>query len=123
MTAQELFNRAMELLGYTDSTGSAQLVNRMRSRKFTIINQVCSELYFAINPNGIYDRAYKDEDKINLPERILNEVAPYGVASYLASGEGDGENMQYFTSIYNQKRAILSHFENVIEGIPVGEDI
>lgn len=123
MTAKELFDTAMELMGYTDSTGSAQLANRMRSRAFTVINQVCSDLFFALNPSGIYDRIYKWEDKISLPDRICTEVAPYGVASFLASGEGDGENMQVFTALYNQKRALLSRFEKVIEGIPVGEDI
>lgn len=123
MTAKELFDISLELLGYTDSTGSAQLVNRMRSRAFAVMNQVCSDLYFAVNPSGIYDRLYKWEDKINLPDRIVTEVAPYGVASFLASGEGDGENMQVFSAIYNQKRALLSRFEKVIEGIPVGEDL
>ena len=122
MTAKKLLDKALSLLGYTDSNGNAQLVNRVRSRAIDIINQVYADLFYALNPEGDFESVHQWEDKILLPERILNEVAPYGVASFLASTENDAENMVVFSSLFNQKRALLTHTESVKNSIPTVGD-
>lgn len=123
MTAKQMFNKAIILLGYTDSTGNAQLTERMRSRAYAAINQVYADLHYALNPTKEFVPIKDWEDKIDLPERILIEVAPYGVASFLAMTEGDGEQSQIFASLFNSKRALLTSVSEIIDTIPtVGDE-
>ena len=118
MTAQDLLNKALVLLGYTDSVGSAQLTNRIRSRAVTAINQVYADLFYALNPKGEFKGIENLNDTLLLPERILNEVTPYGVAAFIAQTEGDGENNQLFTLLFNSKRALLTHTEKTVDAMP-----
>lgn len=106
MMGNEILKKAMELLGYTDSNGAAQLTQRIKSRALTVINQVYSDLHYALY-NTEFAPIEKLSDEIRLPTRILQEVMPYGVASFLAQSESDGDQQQFMVMMYNQKRKLL----------------
>lgn len=113
MTGRELFNKAMILLGYTDSDGSVQMSDRINSRALTCVNQVYADLFYASYSGRAFSPLTNLSGVVELPERILNEVAPYGVASFIAQSEGDGENNQIFIALFNKKRNLLTHFEKI----------
>ena len=118
MTGNEILKKAMELLGYTDSDGSAQLTQRIKSRALTAINQVYSDLHYALYSTQ-FAPIEKMSDKIELPPRIFTEVMPYGVASFLAQSESDGDQQQFMVMMYNQKRKLLCKITEIQDAMEV----
>lgn len=120
MTGNEMMKKALVLLGYTDSTGEISGEQRFRSRALTVINSVYADLFYIRNSGG-FIQLDKITDNIELPERVLNDVMPYGVAAFLAQSESDGDMQQTFISLYNSKRAALTKSEAVGDVIPCPE--
>lgn len=107
MTGMNLFDKAMELLGYTSADGISGKEDMLK-RAITLINQVYAELYYAF----VQVPGEKDEfeplanilDVVNLPKNVLTDIAPYGLAMYLAQSESDADNQSLYANIYNQKK-------------------
>lgn len=117
MTGTEVLERAMRLLGYTDSLGLPEMSGRIKSRAVAVINAVYSDLYYLLRDTGFNGiRALKEE--ILLPKRVLQDVMPYGVAAFLAQGESDGDQQQYFMLIYNNKRLGVAGRAQVRDVLP-----
>nr|DAX69602.1 MAG TPA: hypothetical protein [Caudoviricetes sp.] len=104
MTGQEMFEKALKLLSYTEPDGSSD--SSLVMRALSIINAVYADIFFIFENEG-FTPLYSLSDEIGLPERVLRDVMPYGVAMHLALGEGDGLNEQVFATLYNSKRASL----------------
>ena len=107
MTGMALFDRAMELLGYTSADGISGKEDMLK-RGLTLINQVYAELYYAfVQVPGAEDE-FKPLgnilDEIKLPHYVLTDIAPYGLAMYLAQSESDADNQSLYANIYNQKK-------------------
>lgn len=117
MTGSEMMKKALVLLGYTDSTGEISGEQRFRSRAITVLNGVYADLFYAINGTGFVPISHVT-DKIELPERVLNDVMPYGVAAFLAQSESDGDQQQTFIALYNAKRASLTKMTTTRDVIP-----
>lgn len=117
MTAAEMEKKAVLLLGYTDGSGNIAASTDMRRRMLTIINAVYADLFYALGKKD-FKPLLSPDGEIDLPERILNEVMPYGTAAFLAQAESDGERQQYYVTLYNQKRAVLSRTETARDVIP-----
>ncbi|MBQ7288766.1 MAG: hypothetical protein IJW78_03445 [Clostridia bacterium] len=115
MTGAQILDKALRLLGYTDSLGLAEMTGRIQSRAAAAVNAVYSDLYYLLQDTG-FQGIRMLTDEICLPERILNDVMPYGVAAFIAQGESDGDQQQYFMSIYNSKRLGIA-------GTSVTEDV
>lgn len=118
MTGQQMFDKAMTLLGYVGSHNEISGKNELLSRGLVFINQIYSDLHYA---------SYKTDfiplnninGEINLPIRVLHDVMPYGVAMYLAQAEGDGDNQQMFSALYNQKRgSVKATSTNIVDSLP-----
>lgn len=120
MTGSEMMKKALVLLGYTDSTGEISGEQRFRSRALTVLNGVYSDLFYIKHSDGFVP-LNKITDNIELSERELNDVMPYGVAAFLAQSESDGDMQQTFISLYNSKRAALTKSEAVGDVIPCPE--
>ena len=117
MTAREILDRAMRLLGYTDGLGNPEMSGRINSRAISAINSVYSDLFYLNKEKGF--QAIKDlKDEIFLPERVLNDVMPYGVAGFIAQGESDGDQQQLFMAIYNKKRLGAVRPSNIKDVLP-----
>lgn len=107
MTGMSLFDQAMEMLGYTSADGISGKEDMLK-KALTLINRVYSELYYAF----VYVPGGEDEfkplalitDEIKLPHNVLIDIAPYGLAMYLAQSESDADNQSLYANIYNQKK-------------------
>lgn len=120
MTGKEMIKRAIILLGYTDGTGEISGEQRFRSRALTVLNSIYADLFYIQNKEG-FCPLETAADEIKLPERALTDVMPYGVAAFLAQSENDGDQQQVFLSLYNAKRAALTHADTVKDVIPCPE--
>ena len=110
MTGIEMMNKALSLLGYPNA-------DRFTSRAITVMNAVYSDLFY-IHGNSGFVPLNRLSDEIELPERALNDIMPYGVAKLFAESENDGDNQQLYATIFNQKRNALSHNDSVKDVIP-----
>lgn len=120
MTGNEMINKALVLLGYTDSMGNISGDQRFRTRALTVLNSIYADLFYLKNSSG-FSPLKAVSDSVNLPERELNDVMPYGVAALLAQSENDGDAQQTFVTLYNTKRAALTYSESVNDVIPTPE--
>ncbi len=109
-TGEQVKNRAMSLLGYTDQNGrlDGAMYADLTARSLTLVNAIYAEVWYALFDNGFEELATLT-DELDLPERVINEVMPYGVAMMFAQSIGDADNQSQYTDLYNQKRALLTH--------------
>ncbi len=116
MTASKIIEKAMKLLGYDilQKTGS---VTDIDENVITAINTVYADLYFLINKDGFTEISNANET-VNLPEKAVSDIMPYGVASFMASFQGDNDNQQFFSKIYNLKRKGFIKEETVDDVLP-----
>lgn len=121
MKAIELINNALKMLGYTDSDGNTELASRIRNCAAVTVNLVYADLWRMFNTDPFIPIKSLN-DTINLPQNVLNECFLYGLAMHIARSENDGDQQQFYTLLYNSKRASLSHFEKVKNTVPqIGE--
>ena len=107
MTAGQVFNRALTLLGYvTDSHNDG-----LKSRAIAAINaayvDVCRAQMCEFEPIKTL------ADELLVDQKIAADVLVYGVAMFIAQSEGDAENQAVFCDLYNRKRASLSTSDTV----------
>lgn len=109
-TGEQVKNRALQLLNYTDRDGrlDGAMYADVTARALPLINQIYSDVWY-----GLYDEGFEElgavTDAFQLPERVINDVMPYGVAMLFAQTIGDADNQSMMTEYYNRKRAILTH--------------
>lgn len=120
MTAADMEKKIINLLSYTDGSGSIAQNAHLRQRTLTAINAVYADLFYALGRTE-FSPVLSPEDAIDLPERVLNDVMPYGAAAFLAQSENDGDQQQYYIMLYNQKRAALTRSESVEDSMPTPE--
>lgn len=105
MTGLNLFDKAMEMLGYVNEEGLSGK-DEMLKKALTLINNVYAELYYVWN--NANEKPFTPlktiNDELDLPDIVLHDIAPYGVAMYLAQSESDADNQSLYASIYNQKK-------------------
>ena len=117
MTGKQILSESMRLLGYTDSIGNPEMSGRINTRAIAAINSVYSDLFYMLHDTG-FSALNELGEEIQLPERVLNDVMPYGVAAFIAQSESDGDQQQYFMKIYNIKRMGIAGKSSVKDVIP-----
>lgn len=117
MTGQEMLKFATDLLGYTNANGNLQLSARIMSKALVNVNLIYSDLW-RVCKDGEFTPLSNIHGKIELPERALNDVMPYGVAMMIAQNESDGDQQQLYSVLYNRKRAALSRKDNIEDAMP-----
>ena len=117
MKGQQVLKFATDMLGYTNANGNLQLSARIMGKALVNLNLIYSDLWRAS-----YDEEFKPltniHDEIKLPERVINDIMPYGVAMMLAQSESDGDQQQLYSVIYNRKRASLIKKESIQDVLP-----
>lgn len=117
MTVQEMLIIALNLLGYTDRSGNEQLTSRITNRAVELVNTIYVDLWRVCHRGEDFTRLKGMGDKIDLPNLVLNDVMPYGVAAMFALGENDTDQEQLWARRYNEKRGTLtyqSRYKNVL---------
>lgn len=109
-TGEQIKNRALQLLNYTDQNGrlDSAMYADVTARSLAIVNQIYAEAWYALHDRG-FEELGTLTDEVQLPERIVNEVMPYGVAMLFAQSIGDADNQSLMVDLYNQKRTLLTH--------------
>ncbi len=115
MTAKEMFMKALNMLGYIEPTGNYD--ETLNKKAVGAVNAIYCDLYYLIYDSG-FTKLTSLNDHINLPERILNDVMPYGVAMHLSLLEGDSLNEQIFASFYNSKRLTVAERSHITDSFP-----
>lgn len=97
MTANDIFERVVALLGYSNSNGSQQGLEVIKSRTVNCVNQILSDLAL--------DIAISDLNDDIMLNKVGLDALVYGVAMLLSLGMGDGEKNVLFAGLYNIKRS------------------
>ena len=108
-TGIEVRDRAWRLLNYTDSSGQIDtaMYADAAARSLALVNQVYADIVYALCQTGFRELATLT-DEIDLPEHVINDMMPYGVAMLTAQTLGDADNQSLFADLYNRKRAKLT---------------
>lgn len=103
-TVNEVINRAMSLIGYTDNLGNydSGKYAALYKSALPLVNQIINDLKYISGAS--VPEVTKVSDIIGLDEQIVNDVMPYGVAMLFAAFEGDGDNQSIYSTLYNEKR-------------------
>ena len=115
MSGFEIFIKALKLLNYISPEGDYD--SSLTLRALPIINAVYADIYYFFNSENFKPLTDLNET-VNLSEKILNDVFPYGVAMHIAIGEADALNQQIFGNIYNSKKVRLSFSDSRIDVLP-----
>ena len=121
MTAREVLNSALKLLGYTEANGNSELPQRILNRAVAATNVIYSELSRAEGKKE-FTPIKSLADKINLSDTVLAEVMPCGIAMMIAGSESDGDNQTFWAEIYNRKRSTVSHITERTNELPTLEE-
>ena len=116
MTAKDVIHKAIIMHGYNDiygNTGDA----RLQTASLNAVNMAYADLFYLTKKQGLNEISDADE-VIDLDERTLNNVLPYGVAAHLSQSIGDADNQQYFAYMYNQKRKTVVPTNSIEDVIP-----
>lgn len=118
-TGEEVKNRALQLLNYTDQDGrlDASMYTDILARSLALVNQIYGDLWYALHRVGFCELEALGET-IDLPEALIHEAMPYGVAMLMAQTIGDGDNQAMMADLYNQKRAALTHWRRRRDVLP-----
>lgn len=142
MKAKQILTDSLKMLGYVDSNGNGRMDARITNSAVVFINKVYSDLWYIVNSKRRKQRCWFREighteeqtderfvpcesldSEIDLPEEILYDVMPYGVAYYIAGAENDGDNEQKFSVLYKQKRGKLTFKKSYIDVMPRSYDL
>ena len=116
MTAKEMIDKALILLGYDSGDGSVGDA-RFSSASKSAVNFVLNDITHCLGLENYTDIS-DISTELQLPKRVLYDVFPYGVAAFIAANIGDSDKQQYFAAIYNMKRKTVTYTEQVQDVIP-----
>ena len=124
MTGQDVLRQALRLLGYTDTLGEPNSAGHteLYKRALAVLNQLVCDLS-RLESGAMAAPLGSLREPLPLSERVTRDVLPYGVAMWLATAEGDGDNQRLYAALYDQKRvAIQSAYERRTDTLPRGCD-
>lgn len=121
MTVKDIYLKALVLLGYVNTNGDISGQQELQKQCVAAVNQIYAEVFFAIGRKE-FEPINSSDDEIDLPERILHDIMPYGVAMFIAQSENDGDSQQLYANIYNKKRASVRAINCVQDVMPRGSD-
>lgn len=121
MKAIELLNDSLKLMGYTDVNSNSGITQKIKNNAIITVNLVYSDLWKVFNEKP-FEPIKSLTDEINLPLQMPTDVFLYGLAMHIARSENDGDQQQFYTYLYNSKRAGLTVMTKVKNIIPRGGD-
>ena len=118
MTALQMVNKSLSLLGYSESNNNADLTQRVLNRVLPLINIVYSDICRMCS-QPLKEICSLDEEII-LPEKAVTVMA-CGLASYIASAEGDDGMQSFWAAEYASRKTTLTHLTEYTDVLPVPE--
>lgn len=119
MTALDIVNKALALLGYSDRNNNHDLTGRVLNRALPLCNLVYSDMcrICEVEHTGIKSLG----DELQLPNNAY-EVMACGLASYIAGAESDDFMQAMWSAEYSQRRTTLSKITEYEDVLPNPED-
>ncbi len=119
-TGEEIKNRALELLNYTNQNGrtDSTMFADITARSLALVNQIYAECWYALEGKRPFVPLPTLSAVIALPPRVIEGVMPFGVAMLMAQSIGDGDNQGFMADLYNQKRATLTQTQRRKDVMP-----
>jgi len=102
VTAAKIIDKAILLLGY-DTLKNTGSISGFEQSALTALNTVYADVFYLCNKEG-FQEITDASQPVNMPENVVFDIMPYGVAAFLASSQGDSDNQLFFSRIYNLKR-------------------
>jgi len=122
MTAREILDKTLKIMGITDNEGNPVISKRVKQKAISLINLVYADLH-TVAGSGDFVPVESLSDNINLPLKVLLETFIYGLAMNIAFSESDSDSQQYFSILYNKKRASINRKSNIVDDIPRSVDL
>ena len=118
MTALQIVNKSLALLGYSDSNNNNSLTQRVFNRALPLVNLVYTDICRMCD---IKEKEIKnlDEDFL-LPEKAVSVMA-CGLASYIAMSEGDDSAQAFWSAEYSARKTTLTQTAEYLDVIPMPE--
>lgn len=113
MTASKLLLNALILLGYADNNDG--IPQDVRQIALTVINCVLSDICHIA---GVEFKTVESLLTEILLEEKYSDIAVYGIASFIAANKCDTARQQYFGTLYNNRRKLLTRLENIADNMP-----
>ena len=121
MTGKQALINASALLGRVEMRGAEPDI-AMLSSGMTALNCIYADLH-GLCSKGEFEPLFTLDDKICLPENVLNDCFVYGVAYMLSEADEDFEKMNRFCKLYNNKRAKCGDVGTIKDSIFEGCDL
>ena len=104
MTAEKLFNIALEISGYggEDVFETTNIGDKLLS----IVNTIYSDLHY-LSSKEEFKPLTDVTQKLQISEKALNDCAVYGVASLIQNILGTADDYAVFNGVYNCKKQQL----------------
>lgn len=104
-TGMDILRQAMNLLGYTNSSGEidAGMSAELYRRGLPVVNQIYAETW-PLEKDEEFQPLSSIGQEVPLSMDAVETVMPYGVAMLFAQADGDGANQQFYATLYQQKR-------------------
>ncbi len=121
MIASKIIDKAILMLGY-DALKKTGSISGFEASALSALNIVYADLFFLFYEENFLEITDASQP-VNLPKNVLYDVMPYGVAAFIASSQGDSDNQQFYSEIYNLKRKKLnvnSEFQDTIVTVQGG---
>ena len=118
MTGKVMLDKALRRLCYGALSGNTRITNR----SIEVINEIYADLYYCLSDEGFSPITSLD-DVIDLPERLIHGVMPYGICMLLAEGESDGDNQQFYATKYTAARQSIKSTGYIVDKMPKGADL
>ncbi|MBP3706254.1 MAG: hypothetical protein J6J13_03265 [Clostridia bacterium] len=119
MTALKIVNKALALLGYSDSNNNMDLTRRVLNRALPLTNLVYSDMCRICETK--FSEIETLNDEISLPDKAYDIMA-CGLASYIAGAESDDFLQSLWSAEYQQRRTTLSRLTEYEDVLPTPED-
>ncbi len=113
-SGNDVLEQALHLLGFLDDRDSDPTSPALYRRGLAAVNQIYADLWAIGHGNGVVaDQPCFPltalSEPLNLPDRTVADILPYGVAMLMAQAEGDGEAQELYAALYSQKRSAAVH--------------
>lgn len=106
MNAVEVFEHALQIIGYTDF--GAVSTTDIKKRCLSICNTVLADML-----NNDFVPLTDCSQEIPLSENLIVDCMVFGVAMWIAQQEFDSNNQALMASYYEQKKAKLTKFDTI----------
>ena len=105
MTALQMVNKGLGLLGYSENNNNLDLTQRVMNRALPLVNIVYLDIrrICGLEPKEIETLS----EEIEIPEKA-NSVMACGLASYIAGSENDDAAQAFWSAEYQARRTTLS---------------